>query len=235
MLAPSFRRFSGLLMVSAACCGLLASAGNALATDSRALLETAEAACLDSAASEGWRSDRAKLVSSKALDVDRVELVFELTQDGLHTARLTCPYSLKEGVANTFTKRKAEVGADPAIPVHPSRLWWLLLPLTLGLGSWAWLRSHDASPGHAHASAGMTTNPEGDVGYEAEAVAASGLVEVREHADLGSRVLRQFRNGDTFQITGRRRRDAASGEWLELSKGGWVRDGETRYDRNIVR
>ena len=71
--------------------------------------------------------------------------------------------------------------------------------------------------------------------HGAEAAARDGVMEVREHADLNSRVLRQLRNGETFEITGVRRRDSANEEWLEVSNGGWVRDGETRYDRNNVR
>ena len=39
----------------------------------------------------------------------------------------------------------------------------------------------------------------------------------------------------SFQITGIRRRDGANVDWLELSTGGWVRDSEVRYDRNVVR
>jgi hypothetical protein len=48
-------------------------------------------------------------------------------------------------------------------------------------------------------------------------------------------VLRQIRNGDTFQLTGIRRRDSSNVEWLEVNNGGWVRDAEVRYDRNVVR
>lgn len=242
MLAAPSRRFSRLLMLSAASCSLLAVGGNARAADATKLLKQAETACLERAATLGWRSEGAKVVSSKALGGDRVEVVFDLTKDGVNTARLTCPYSVKGGVGNAFTTRKAEVGAAPdsavsapGIPVHRGKVWWLLLPLALGLGSWLWLRGRDETVGHAYASSGLTTGAGSDSWYGAEAAASDGLVEVREHADSNARVLRQLRNGETFQITGVRRRDANHVEWLEVSNGGWVRDGETRYDRNIVR
>jgi hypothetical protein len=243
MLAPSSRRFSRLLLISAASSSLLAISENAFAAKPAELLKTAEAACLETAATQGWRSDLAKVVSSKALDADRVEVVFELTKDGVNSARLTCPYSVKGGVGNAFTTRQAEVGsapegaatAPPGIAVNQGKAWWLLLPLALGLGSWLWLRGRHEPTGHAYATAGLTTGAGAGSWYDAEAAARNGLVEVREHADSSSRVLRQMRNGDTFQITGVRRRDASNNEWLEVSSGGWVPDGETRYDRNVVR
>ena len=243
MFAPASHRFSRLLLVSAASCTVLAVGGNALAADPAELLKTAEAACLESAKTQGWRSDLAKVISSKALDADRVEVVFDLTKDGVNTARLTCPYSVKDGVGNAFTTRKAEVGAAPegdataapGIEVKQGKAWWLLLPLALGLGSWLWLRGRHQPNGQTYATAGLTTGAGAGAWYDAEAAARDGLVEVREHADISSRVLRQIRNGETFRITGVRRRDSSNIEWLEMSTGGWVRDGETRYDRNIVR
>ncbi|MFM1797980.1 MAG: hypothetical protein RLZZ117_258 [Cyanobacteriota bacterium] len=239
MFAPSPLFISRVLMASAASISVVAAGGNAFATDSAELIKQAEAACLESAASQGWRPDLAKVISSKALDADKVEVVFDLTRDGVNTARLTCPYSVSQGVGGAFAAPKAEMEApaEPVaaagIPVQQGRAWWLLLPLALGLGSWLWLRGRDGTVGHAYASTGITTAD--GAGYGAEAAARDGLVEVREHADGTSRVLRQIRNGDTFQITGVRRRDTSGAEWLELSSGGWVRDGETRYDRNIVR
>lgn len=241
MLAAPSRRFSRLLILSVASCSLLAVGGNARAADATKLLKQAETACLGRAATLGWRSEGAKVVSSKALGDDRVEVVFDLTKDGVNTARLTCPYSVKGGVGNAFTTRQAEVGSAPdsavsvpGIPVHRGKVWWLLLPLALGLGSWLWLRGRDGGVGPVYASTGVTTGTTGSR-YGAEAAARDGLVEVREHADGSSRVLSQIRNGDTFEITGLRRRDSANVEWLEVNGGGWVRDGETRYDRNIVR
>jgi hypothetical protein len=243
MLVLSSRGWSRRLMATAATGVLLTIGGQALAADGATLLKTAETACLDKASTLGWRKDRAKVISSRALDADRVEVVLDLTKDGVNTARLTCPYSVKSGVGNAFTTRKAEVGSAPegeatapaGIPVQQGRAWWLLLPLALGLGSWLWLQGRDETVGYAHSTVGATTTGGSGSWNEAEAAAREGFVEVRELADPTSRVLRQLRNGETFEITGVRRRDASNEEWLEVSSGGWVRDRETRYDRNIVR
>jgi hypothetical protein len=244
MLVHSSPGWSRRLVAAAATGALLAIGGPALAAvDSTSHLKTAEAACLDKASTLGWRKDLAKVISSRALDADRVEVVLDLTKDGVNTARLTCPYSVKSGVGNAFTTRKAEVGsapegeatAPPGIRVTQGRAWWLLLPVALGLGSWLWLRGRDGTVGYAHSTLGVTTTAGSGPWHEAEAAARDGFVEVRELADATSRVLRQLRNGETFEITGTRRRDSSNEEWLEVRHGGWVRDGETRYDRNNVR
>ncbi|MFM7640299.1 MAG: hypothetical protein ACKO45_01915, partial [Cyanobium sp.] len=233
------------LIASAASVGIFAVGGNALAASTAELIKTAETACLESAGAQGWRTDLAKVISTKVINADKVEVVFDLTRDGVNTARLTCPYSVTQGVGGVFAAPKAEAPAapvaaepvaDPGTPVNQGKAWWLLLPLALGLGSWLWLRGRDEPTGHAYATTGTTTGGTGvRTYYAAEAAARDGLLEVREHADLGSRVLRQIRNGDTFQLTGVRRRDSSNVEWLEVTNGGWVRDAETRYDRNVVR
>ncbi|MFN9242447.1 MAG: hypothetical protein ACK6DG_00510 [Cyanobacteriota bacterium] len=247
MIATSPRVFPRLLIASAASIVLFAVGSNALAANPEELIKTAEAACLESATAQGWRADLAKVISTRAINADKVEVVFDLTKDGVNTARLTCPYSVSQGVSGAFATPKAEAPvaapaepaapvADPGTPVNQGRAWWLLLPLALGLGSWLWLRGRDEPTGHAYATTGTTTGATGvRTYYAAEAAARDGLLEVREHADLGSRVLRQIRNGDTFQLTGVRRRDSSNVEWLEVTNGGWVRDAETRYDRNVVR
>jgi hypothetical protein len=122
--------------------------------------------------------------------------------------------------------------------VDQGKAWWLLLPLALGLGSWLWLRGRDEPTTAVHSGVYGTTTTGTTAArtyYAAEAAARDGLLEVRENADLSSRVLRQIRNGDTFQLTGVRRRDSSNVEWLEVHNGGWVRDAEVRYDRNVVR
>ncbi|MGA1302797.1 MAG: SH3 domain-containing protein [Cyanobium sp.] len=229
--------------------GLFAAGSNALAASSAELIKTAEAACLEAATAQGWRADLAKVISSKALSADKVEVVFDLSKDGVNTARLTCPYTVGEGVGGSFAARtdapaesaaapvEAAPIADAGTPVDQGKAWWLLLPLALGLGSWLWLRGRDDGGVHSYATSGTTTGAAGGARtyYAAEAAARDGLLEVREQADLGSRVLRQIRNGDTFQLTGIRRRDASNVEWLEVNNGGWVRDAEVRYDRNVVR
>ena len=261
MIATPSRVFPRLLIASAASVGLLAAGSNALAASNAELIKTAEGACLEAATAQGWRADLAKVISSKALSADKVEVVFDLSKDGVNTARLTCPYTEGQGVGGSFLAKNdaaagsttapadsaavdaaaAPVEAPPVVdagtPVDQGKAWWLLLPLALGLGSWLWLRGRDDSGVHSYATSGTTTGAAGGARtyYAAEAAARDGLLEVREHADLGSRVLRQIRNGDTFQLTGIRRRDSSNVEWLEVNNGGWVRDAEVRYDRNVVR
>lgn len=251
MIATSPRVFPRLLIASAASVGLFAVGNNALAASSAELLKTAETACLEAATAQGWRADLAKVISSKALSDNKVEIVFDLTKDGTNKARLTCPYTVGQGVSGSFAAPKTEAApaAEPAAPVAPAadagtpvdqgKAWWLLLPLALGLGSWLWLRGRDEPTTAVHSGVYSTGTTTGATAartyYAAEAAARDGLLEVREHADLGSRVLRQIRNGDTFQLTGVRRRDSSNVEWLEVHNGGWVRDAEVRYDRNVVR
>ncbi|MFM7170408.1 MAG: hypothetical protein ACKOYH_06095 [Cyanobium sp.] len=247
MIATPSRVFPRLLIASAASVGLFAVGSSVLAASSAELLKTAETACLESATAQGWRADLAKVVSSKAISAEKVEIVFDLTRDGTNTARLTCPYTVGQGVGGVFAAKPEAAApaaapvesapvADPGTPVNQGKAWWLLLPLALGLGSWLWLRGRD-EPAHVHSYATGTTTgtTAARTYYAAEAAARDGLLEVREHADLGSRVLRQIRNGDTFQLTGVRRRDSSNVEWLEVNNGGWVRDAEVRYDRNVVR
>lgn len=119
--------------------------------------------------------------------------------------------------------------------VDPGRGWWLLLPAALGVGSWLWLNSHEQPIGQPVFSRNPVTTPPPEPSHRAEAAASEGVVAIHQRPDPGAPVLREIRNGGVFRITGARRRDARREEWLEVSGGGWVRDGETRYDRNIVR
>jgi hypothetical protein len=234
-------------LVSAASLGLLAAAGPVLAVSTEEALKTATAACLDSAGKQGWRTDLAKVISSRSIDADKVEVVFDLTKDGTNTARLTCPYSLSKGVATTFGGAETPVETTPA-PVETTTTdtatgvnpWWLLLPLGLGLLSWAALRGKTedvaTNPGttysgsYTNTSSTVTTGTSTSRNLYVEANAHDGQVEVREHADVNSAVLRRVRNGENVQLTGHRRND-----WLEVANGGWVRDIDVRYDRTTVR
>ena len=249
--SPSLRR---LLVVSAASLGLLAAAGPALALSTDEAIKTATAACLDSAGKQGWRTDLAKVISSRAIDADKVEVVFDLTKDGTNTARLTCPYSLSKGVANAFGGVNTSAATAPAdttttqdtgTAVNPGRAWWLLLPLGLGLLSWAALRGKNESVAtygdatktgttysgsYTNTSSTVTTGTTTSRNILVEANAHDGQLEVREHADVNSPVLRRVRNGENVQLTGHRRHD-----WLEVANGGWVRDIDVRYDRTAVR
>ena len=240
-------------LVSAASLGLLAAAGPALALNTEEAIKTATAACLDSAGKQGWRTDLAKVISSRSVDADKVEVVFDLTKDGTNTARLTCPYSLSKGVGTTFggndtaaadttTTAPAETTTtqDTGTAVNPGRAWWLLLPLGLGLLSWAALRGKTEdvatnsgttySGSYTNTSSTVTTGTTTSRNIFVEANAHDGQLEVREHADVNSAVLRRVRNGENVQLTGHRRND-----WLEVANGGWVRDIDVRYDRTTVR
>jgi len=240
-------------LVSAASLGLLAAAGPSLAVTQEEAIKTATAACLDSAGKQGWRTDLAKVISSRSVDADKVEVVFDLTKDGTNTARLTCPYSLSKGVGTTFggndtaaadttTTAPAETTTtqDTGTAVNPGRAWWLLLPLGLGLLSWAALRGKTEdvatnsgttySGSYTNTSSTVTTGTTTSRNIVVEANAHDGQLEVREHADINSAVLRRVRNGENVQLTGHRRND-----WLEVANGGWVRDIDVRYDRTVVR
>ena len=252
---PTTRTTLGRLVISSAAALSLATiAGNAMAMSSEEMISTAKTACLESAAKDGWKTDLAKVISSKVIDADKVEVVFDLTKDGTNTARLTCPYSVSSGVVGqlgdavkTTTEAAPAVeapvatevpAADPGVAVDRNRAWWLLLPLGLGLASWAALRGGreaDNAEGF-RGTYGTTTTSTTYTGTTAgngifvEANAGDGLLEVREQPDALSTVLRRVRNGDSVGLTGHRR-----GDWLEVAQGGWVRDAEVRYDRANVR
>jgi hypothetical protein len=245
-MVQSSRSMQRFFLVSAASLGLLAAAGPVLAVSTEEALKTATAACLDSAGKQGWRTDLAKVISSRSIDADKVEVVFDLTKDGTNTARLTCPYSLSKGVATTFGAAETPVEATPA-PVETTPTdtatgvnpWWLLLPLGLGLLSWAALRGKTedvaTNPGTTYSgsytnTSTVTTGTSTSRNIFVEANAHDGQVEVRENADVNSAVLRRVRNGENVQLTGHRRND-----WLEVAHGGWVRDMDVRYDRTTVR
>lgn len=244
-MVQSSRSMQRFFLVSAASLGLLAAAGPVLAVSTEEALKTATAACLDSAGKQGWRTDLAKVISSRSIDADKVEVVFDLTKDGTNTARLTCPYSLSKGVASTFGGAETPVETTPA-PVETTTTdtgvnpWWLLLPLGLGLLSWAALRGKTedvaTNPGttysgsYTNTSSTVTTGTSTSRNIFVEANAHDGQLEVREHSDVNSAVLRRVRNGENVQLTGHRRND-----WLEVANGGWVRDIDVRYDRTTVR
>jgi hypothetical protein len=246
-MVQSSRSMQRFFLVSAASLGLLATAGPVLAVSTEEALKTATAACLDSAGKQGWRTDLAKVISSRSIDADKVEVVFDLTKDGTNTARLTCPYSLSKGVATTFGGAETPVEAPPApVETTPTETatgvnpWWLLLPLGLGLLSWAALRGKTedvaTNPGttysgsYTNTSSTVTTGTSTSRNIFVEANAHDGQLEVRENADVNSAVLRRVRNGENVQLTGHRRND-----WLEVASGGWVRDIDVRYDRTTVR
>lgn len=244
-----------LLLVSVAGLGLAAAGDAARASSSAEMLRTAEAACLASASEQGWRSDLAKVVSNRTIDADKVEIVFDLSKDGVNTARLTCPYSARQGVMGKLgaVGEKLGAGADradfgsdftrsmgtaaaAADQVNRSRAWWLLLPVGLAALSWAVLRGRDgAAAGSASATAGHNVNVSyaNAAAFLAEARSADGRrdgqVQVHELADGASRLRRHIANREQVSLTGRR-----SNDWLEVDGGGWVRDADLHYNRATV-
>jgi hypothetical protein len=114
----------------------------------------------------------------------------------------------------------------------------LLLPLGLALASWAALRGRNEVADVEQIRSGSYVNPTTTPvsttttgrHWFVEANAPDGTLEVREHADYASTILRRVRNGDSVQVTGVRR-----GDWLEVVQGGWVREDQLRYDRTAIR
>jgi hypothetical protein len=243
------RPLRAALLVSAASLGLLAAAP-VFAVSTEEAIRTATAACLDHAGKLGWRSDLAKVISSRSINADKVEVVFDLTRDGTNTARLTCPYSISQGVAADFGKDASSSApdtsttavettpapvADAGTPVNPGRAWWLLVPLGLGLLTWAALRGgSDGAPervgSYGDGTGVVTTGTTTSRNIYVEAQAHDGELEVRDRADISSAILRRVRNGERIALTGHRIHD-----WLEVASGGWVRDIDVRYDRSTVR
>jgi hypothetical protein len=225
--------FTPLALAAAALLQLGSAEHPARALEPKEMIETAKVACLQSAGKNGWQTETAEVITARTLDADRVEVIFNLTKDGANTARLTCPYSISKGVMGALGEAAAgvlEPVAPPplAVPVDRHRAWWLLLPIGLGLLSWAALRGRD---GDALAGTGAAAAP-GTTGgghWLAEAAGSEGLVDVRQQADSGSALLHRVRNGDSLGLSGLRR-----GDWLELSQGGWVRERDLRYDRASV-
>ncbi len=238
--SPLKAPFKAVVFGSAALVGLAALTAPARALEPQEMIETAKVACLESAGRNGWQTEVAEVISARTLDSDRVEVVFNLTRDGGSTkARLTCPYSVSKGVIGTLGEAASGVvepvaAPDLGVPVDRNKAWWLLVPIGLGLLSWAALRGRGGDTAYTTAASGYTTTPSGagavrDGHWPAEAAARDGLLEVRAYADGSSAVLHRVRNGDSVSLTGLRR-----GEWLELSQGGWVREIEVRYDSGRV-
>ena len=87
------------------------------------------------------------MVSSKAIDADKVEVVLDLTKDGTNTARLTCPYSVSQGVGKfgeNFAKSMATT-VSKSNELDRTRIWFVLLPLGLAVISWNVLRSREGA------------------------------------------------------------------------------------------
>jgi hypothetical protein len=223
---------------------LLASGGIARASAPAEMLQAAETACLEKATSEGWRADQSSVVSRRSIDADRVEIVLDLSKDGVNKARLTCPYSaskgvmslgdaLKEGADRTdfgqdFSRSMA-TATDAAQAVNRSKAWWLLLPIGLAGLIWAALRGQAAEDDVRYGA------PESPVGgrtadsFIAAANGEHGQAEIHELADQHSLVRRRVSNGQMVSLTGR----SANG-WLEVDGGGWVRESDLKIRQGNV-
>lgn len=227
------------LLTAATSVALLGGAAAAHAASSEDLLRAARSACLQQAASQGWKTDQASVVSSRSLDADRVEIVFNLTRDGIHQARLTCPYSVRQGVLGTLGQLGAQVNGtvdrtdfgtdfsrsmattgETGQPVDRSRGWWLLLPIGLAGLSWAALRNRDRQAASLpHPLKADQAGSRTATSFIAEARGSHGRSRIHELADATSLVRRDVSNGQALSLTGRR-----SGDWLEVDGGGWVNE-----------
>ncbi len=224
------------LLAAAAGVVLLAAGGIARASAPTDMLQTAEKACLDKAASAGWRADQSSVVSRRAIDADRVEIVLDLSKDGVNKARLTCPFSARTGVVGEMGaalmggtdrtdfgedfSRSMATATDAAQAVNRSHAWWLLLPIGLAGLSWAALRGRAGE----ELSYGDTEPPIGGRTAESFIAAANGehgQADIHESADQHSLVRRRVSNGQIVSLTGR----SAKG-WLEVDGGGWVRESD---------
>jgi hypothetical protein len=183
------------------------------------MLKTAEKACIENAAADGYNPDLAQVVSSRAIDNDKVEVVLNLTKDGQSFDRLTCPFSASTGIGN-FVSDAADTVAAPGL----GRLWWLLLPL-LGLPLLlAALRGRDRGAVEAVTPIGDRVYTEGWVNTN------SGPLDVREYPNSNARVLRSLPNDEYVRLSGRHDSD-----WVELTEGGWVPSYYLRYNDNLSR
>jgi hypothetical protein len=209
------------------------------------MLQTAETACLEKAASDGWRADQASVVSRRAIDDDRVEIVLDLTKDGVNTARLTCPFSIRSGVVGQIDAmgealkggaertdfgqdfvRSMATAADATQAVNRNHAWWMLLPIGLAGISWAALRGRDGEDlgyGGAELPRGGRTGGS----FTAAASGKHGEVVIHDLADQQSLVRRRVMNGQMVSLTGR----SASG-WLEVDGGGWVLESDLKIREN---
>lgn len=217
---PSFRTPLTRRLLLAGAATALTLAAPAQAANTETMLKTATEACINRAAETGYRADLTKVLSSKVLDADKVQVVLDLTKDGSSHDRLTCPYSVKEGLIGNFAKLSLPGVPNAASPLTRNCLWWLLLPIGAALLGYSVLRGRDQARGSGAFGSGIAVIADGP----------GGDLAVREHADGGSSVLRRERNGDTVHLSGRRQ-----GDWVEVVNGGWVLDRELRYDRTNVR
>jgi hypothetical protein len=234
------------LLAAATSMVLLAAGGVARASAPAEMLQKAETACLEKAGSDGWRADQSSVVSRRAIDADRVEIVLDLTKDGANKARLTCPFSARSGVVGQFGSlgdalkagedrtdfgkefsRSMATAASEAQAVNRAHAWWLLLPIGLAGLSWAALRGRAGD----ELGYGQAEQPIG--GRTAESLIAvangqHGQAEIHDLADQHSLVRRRVGNGELVTLTGR-----STDDWLEVDGGGWVRESDLNLRQRV--
>jgi hypothetical protein len=249
-----------LLLASAAGLSLVAVGDATFAASADQMLRTAEAACLDAAAQQGWRRDLAKVVSSRSLDADRVEVVFDLSRDGSHTARLTCPYSTRQGVmgqigelgpkigasadradfGKDFTKSMSTAG-NAAAPLDRSRAWWLLVPAGLAALFWAGLRQREGARATAHHPHRQTLHGASSE-HAGSRTAEAFLVEARSRDGQLASPVNVHELADSTSLVRRRFRNGdtisltgrRADAWLEVDGGGWVHEADVRSERGAM-
>lgn len=200
-------------------------ASPALAQSTGEMLETAKTACIEQAAQDGYDPNLAEVISSREIDDDKVEVVLNLTKDGQNFDRLTCPFSVSQGIGS-FADGVGDVAdgvADTVASPGLGRLWWLLLPL-IGLPLLLWfLRGRDQDY-----VATATSEVRDRVYTEGYVNTNGGPLDVREQPNSTSPVLRTLPNGDHIRLTGRHDND-----WVEVVGGGWVPSYYLRYTDGV--
>jgi hypothetical protein len=219
---------------------LLVAGGIAQASAPEAMLQTAETACIAKATSEGWTANASSVVSRRAIDANNVEIVLNVSRDGVNTARLTCPFTAGSGLAVQAGEPRTDFGehfsrsmataADASEAVNRSHGWWLLLPIGLAGLSWAALRrraGEELHYGTGHVPVGGRTAD----AFIAAANGQHGQAEIHELADQHSLVRRRVNNGQMVSLSGR-----STNGWLEVDGGGWVRESDltVRHDAKVT-
>lgn len=202
---------------------LVTTAMPALGQSTAEMLKTAEQACIEKAAAEGYDPTRAEVISSESVDADTVKVVLNLTKDGNNFARLTCPYSASRGVVS--------FGDAVTAPNNWNWLWWLLLPL-IGIPLLLWLlRGRDQreyvaadrirrEPTRDYVSADRV---QGRTYTDAYVNTGGERLDVKEYPNQTAKVLRRLDHGEHLELTGQQDKG-----WVELLGGGWV---ESRFLR----
>lgn len=219
----------------------------AIAQTPEEMIATAEKACIDAAVAKGYNEQLSQVVEAESIDANTVEVVLNVTKDGQGFARLTCPYSVKEGVAafddaaaifenaadavtettDTVTEAAGETvtsateaiteAADGVTTNTRFPWWWLLLPI-IGFPLLLWL----VKGREATALTGRYTD-----GY----VNTYGQpLNIYDSPNQTAHVIGTLSDSTHVLLTGRR-----DGDWVELREGGWVDLNSLRFTEETTR